>query len=71
MHSGLGTSKNAQKASYLAIYCIAKKGNPNTIGENLCLPVAKDLVNCMLGEKAAKMLDKIPLSDNTVARRIN
>lgn len=70
-HSGLGTSKNAQKASYPASYHIAKKGMPHTIGENLCLPVAKDMVNCMLGEKAAKTLDKIPLSDNTVSRRID
>uniref|UniRef100_A0A9J8C488 Uncharacterized protein n=1 Tax=Cyprinus carpio carpio TaxID=630221 RepID=A0A9J8C488_CYPCA len=70
-HSGLGTSKNAQKASYLVSYHIAKKGMPHTIGENLCLPVAKDMVNCMLGEKAAKTLDKIPLSDNTVSRRID
>uniref|UniRef100_A0A672M114 HAT C-terminal dimerisation domain-containing protein n=1 Tax=Sinocyclocheilus grahami TaxID=75366 RepID=A0A672M114_SINGR len=70
-HSGLGASKNAQKASYLASYHIAKRGMPHTIGENLCLPVTKDMVNCMLGEKAAKTLDKIPLSDNTVARRID
>ncbi|KAL1281206.1 hypothetical protein QQF64_000009 [Cirrhinus molitorella] len=70
-HSGLGASKNAQRASYLTSYRIAKRGMPHTIGENLCLPVAKDMVNCMLGEKAAKTLDKIPLSDNTVARRID
>ncbi|KAL1255644.1 hypothetical protein QQF64_013705 [Cirrhinus molitorella] len=69
--SSLGASKNAQRASYLASYRIAKRGMPHTIGENLCLPVAKDMVNCMLGEKAAKTLDKIPLSDNTVARRID
>ncbi|KAL1270838.1 hypothetical protein QQF64_029854 [Cirrhinus molitorella] len=70
-YSGLGASKNAQSASYLASCRIAKRGMPHTIGENLCLPVAKDIVNCMLGEKPAKTLDKIPLSDNTVARRID
>ncbi|KAI2646868.1 Zinc finger BED domain-containing protein 5 [Labeo rohita] len=70
-HSGLTASKNAQKASYLVSYRMAKRGMAHTIGENLCLPVAKDMVNCMLGEKAAKTLDKIPLSNNTVARRID
>ncbi len=70
-HSGLGASKNAQRASYLASYRIAKRGMPHTIGENLCIPVAKDIVNCMLGDKAANMLDKIPLANNTVARRID
>ena len=52
-------------------YRIAKKGIPHTIGENLCLPVAKHMVNCVLGEKTAKTLDKIPLSDNTVAHCID
>ncbi len=70
-HSDFEASKNAQKASYLASYRIAKRGMPHTIGDNLCLPIAKDIVNCMLGEKAAKMLDKIPLANNTVARRID
>lgn len=35
--------------------------------EDVYLLVAKDLVNCMFGEKAAKQLDMIPLSNNTVA----
>lgn len=43
---------------------------PHTTAD-VSLPMAKDLVNCMLGEKAAKKLVMIPLSNNTVAHRID
>lgn len=41
-----------------------------TIGEELILPAAKDIVTCMLGEPSAKQLDMISLSNDTVRRRI-
>lgn len=62
--------KKLVKASYLASYRIAKEGKPHTIGETLLLPVAKDMVEAVLGEKAAKEIEKIPLSNDTVKRRI-
>jgi len=59
------------RASYLASLMIVKDGNPHTIGETLVLPAAKDMVHTVLGEKAAKELDKIPLSNKSVKRRID
>lgn len=64
------SNENAVKASFLASLRIAKCGKPHTIGEKLILPAAKDIVNCVLGEKAAKQLDSVSLSDSTVSRRI-
>ncbi|MBN3321914.1 SCND3 protein, partial [Atractosteus spatula] len=49
---------------------IAKAGKPHTIGEELCLLLAKELTNIMCGDKAAKQLDLLPLSNDTVNRRI-
>lgn len=66
----VNTDSNLIKASYLASYRIAKDGKPHTIGETLLLPAAMDMVQAVLGEKAAKEIQKIPLSNNTVKRRI-
>lgn len=49
---------------------IAKCGKPHTIGEELLLPAAKDMMTCMLGDQSTKQLDMIPLSNDTVRRRI-
>ena len=49
---------------------IAQTSKPHTIGESLILPAAKDIVTCLFGPNAAKKLDVVPLSDNTVSRRI-
>lgn len=64
-------SSNALLASYHVSYRIAKCKKPHTIGENLVLPAAMDIVRTMFGESYAKQLQQIPLSDNTVGRRIN
>lgn len=66
----VNTDTNLIKASYLASLRIAKDGKPHTIGETLLLPAAVDMVQAVLGEKAAKEIKKIPLSNNTVKRRI-
>lgn len=60
----------AQEASYRASLRIAKAGKPHTIGEQLCLPLAKEMTRIMCGEKAAKELNLVPLSNDTVSRRI-
>jgi hypothetical protein len=44
---------------------------PHTIGESLLLPAAIDMVQAMLDEKCAQHLRNVPLSDNTVSRRIS
>ncbi|MBN3304103.1 ZBED5 protein, partial [Amia calva] len=46
-------------------------GKPHTIGEELCLPLAKELMIIMCGEKSAKQLDLVPLSNDTITRRIS
>ena len=62
---------NALLASYLVSYRIAKCKKPHTVAETLVLPPAIDMVKVMFGESYAKKLLQIPLSDNTVSRRIN
>jgi hypothetical protein len=49
---------------------IAKTGKPYSIGENLPLAAIKD-VKTMFGNKLLKDIDLIPLSNDTVSRRIN
>ncbi|XP_060846219.1 zinc finger BED domain-containing protein 5-like [Rhopalosiphum padi] len=62
---------NALIASYKVSYRIAKCKKPHTIAEELILPAAIDMVNIMVGESAGKLLSKVPLSNNTVSRRIH
>ena len=62
--------ERALKASFLASYHIARAKKPHTIGEDLLLPATKDIVRELLGEDAAKKIDAVPLSDNTVSQRI-
>ena len=54
-----------------ASYLIAKAGKPYTIGEDLILPAATQMVSIVCGEDTAKCLNGIPLSDTTVMRRIH
>ena len=41
------------------------------MAEQLILPACKAIVNEMLGPEAAKEIAKVPLSDNTISRRID
>ncbi|XP_072392515.1 zinc finger BED domain-containing protein 5-like [Diabrotica undecimpunctata] len=53
------------------IFC-AKSGKPHTIGEELILPAVKEIVDTMLGpSQASQVTDAVPLSNNTVSRRID
>ncbi len=62
--------EKAQQASYLAALRIAKCKKPHTIGEELILPAAVDMCRVMVGEEAANKIKSIPLSNDTVSRRI-
>jgi hypothetical protein len=64
-------SSKALLASYQVAYRIAQNKKAHTIGESLILPAAIDMVQTMLGEKCAQQLRNIPLSNNTVSRRIS
>ncbi|XP_023217015.1 zinc finger BED domain-containing protein 5-like [Centruroides sculpturatus] len=63
--------ENAVEASYRISYRIAKCGKNHTIAENLILPCIKDAVRCMLGEDQVPKMNNIPLSNNTISRRIH
>uniref|UniRef100_A0A8C4S176 HAT C-terminal dimerisation domain-containing protein n=1 Tax=Erpetoichthys calabaricus TaxID=27687 RepID=A0A8C4S176_ERPCA len=67
----ININENAVYASYLINLRIARAGKPHTIGEDLVLPSIKDAVGAMFGEKEVKEIERIPLSNNTVARRID
>lgn len=63
-------SDKAQEASYLVAEIIAKKRKSHLIAESLILPACQIMVKTMIGEDAEKEITKIPLSDNTISRRI-
>lgn len=63
-------NENTLEASYKISYRIANQGEAHTIGERLIKPCALDIAQCMLSPADAKKIESIPLSDNTVQRRI-
>jgi hypothetical protein len=64
-------NENAQEELYRVSYWVAKALEVHTIAENLIGPCIKDVVQCMLAEKAAKKIDIVPFSNNNLSRRIN
>ncbi|GFT63245.1 SCAN domain-containing protein 3 [Trichonephila clavipes] len=62
--------ENALRASYLVANRIGKAKNPFTIGEELILPATKDISLELLGEAAVEKIARVPLSADTVTRRI-
>lgn len=63
-------NEKALMASYFVSYRIAQAGEAHTVAENLIKPCVKDIIECMFDEKAAKVIDTIPLSNDTISRRI-
>ena len=64
-------SEKAQIASYEVSELIAKSIKACTLAESLILPACKKIVKTtMLGNEAAMKIGKVPLSNNTVHRRI-
>ncbi|XP_040896345.1 zinc finger BED domain-containing protein 5 [Toxotes jaculatrix] len=61
---------NAQLVSYKVAYRVAQCKKPHTIAEELILPSAIDMVSTMIDEATASKLKAVPLSNNTIARRI-
>uniref|UniRef100_K7FT67 Uncharacterized protein n=1 Tax=Pelodiscus sinensis TaxID=13735 RepID=K7FT67_PELSI len=64
-------TSNAVSASYIVAYKVAQAKKPYTIVEQLVLPCAKEMVWLVLGEEAARKLNDISVSINTVSRWIN
>lgn len=63
-------STKAQEASYLVAEIIAKNSKPHTEAESIILPVCSAIVKTMLESKAEEEIKKIPMSNNTICRRI-
>ncbi|XP_040289892.1 protein ZBED8-like [Bufo bufo] len=61
----------AVEASYLVARRIARAMKPHTIGEDLLLPAAKDIVRVMMGDEYVTKLNAISLSNDTVRRRLD
>ena len=58
------------EASYAVSFIIAMQYKPYTIGETLIKPCASKMARIVLGEESEMKLQQIPLSNNTVQRRI-
>ena len=63
--------ENGLIASYNISNLIAKTAQPHTIGEDLVLPAAKEIIETVLQQSASSVLRAVPLSNDTVARRID
>ncbi|XP_060771673.1 zinc finger BED domain-containing protein 5-like [Neoarius graeffei] len=62
---------NAQLASYKISYLLAQTKKPHTDAEEVILPGAIEMVRAMGDEAIVNKLKTIPLSNNTVGRRIH
>ena len=65
------TNQSSVKASFVVAFHIARKMKPHTIAEELLLPVMKEVVGIMCGEKESKKLNLLSMSNDTVKRRID
>ena len=65
------TSERAIQASYAVSLLVAKAKKPLTIVEELLLPAAKVLVETMIDKTAADKFNAVPLSNDTVSRRVD
>lgn len=70
MEKRLKISDKSLLCSFKISELIAKKKKPHTIGEELILPACKEIVDVMFGKEAAEQISNIPLSNDTVRRRI-
>ena len=73
MYKFTSSSKNSDdglKASYISLL-ITKAGKPLNIGEELILPADKEAVKTVLHKSPEQVIKSIPLSDNSVQRRVD
>lgn len=64
-------NEKSLKASYLISQRIAKAKKPNTIGEDLIMPAALEICDVLSGSVYTTKLKSIPISKDTVRRRIS
>lgn len=60
----------AQIASYKVAKLIALKQKPYSLAESLVLPACSEIVKIVFGLDVQKEILKIPLSNNTIKKRI-
>ncbi|XP_013791861.1 protein ZBED8-like [Limulus polyphemus] len=63
-------SDKAQISSYQVSELITQNMKAHTLGKSLILPACQKIVSTMLGNEAAMKISKIPLSNDTVNKRI-
>ena len=63
-------NEKALKASHLVAQRVARAKNGHTIAEELILAAAFDMCEAILGKENCAKLKTIPLSNNTISRRI-
>ena len=63
-------NEKALKASSRVAELVAKSKKPHMVAESLILPTCKAIVKDMIGPDAVRGVAKVPLSDNTINRRI-
>lgn len=63
-------NERALLSSYLVAYRVAKEKMAHTAAEKIILPACMDMVRMIFDDKSADKLRTIPLSDNTISRRI-
>ena len=74
MNMFTSSSKNSDdglKASYYIPLLIAKVGKPHTIGEELILSAVKEVIKTVLQKSPEQVIKSIPLSDNSIQRRVD
>ena len=71
MKSSFTVFEKALEASYHVAKLIARQKKPHTIGETLLKPACLEIVRLMLGSKEVKEVSKVPLSADTIKRRID
>ena len=63
-------STKSQHASYLVAEIIAKNSKPHTEAEKVIFPACSAIVKTMFGPEAEEKIRQIPLSNDTIRRRI-
>ncbi|GBP51759.1 Protein FAM200B [Eumeta japonica] len=75
MHSMFASTSQSNddglRASYNISLVIEKSGKPHTIEEKLILPAVEEILKTVLHKSPFDVLQRIPLSNNTVQRRID
>ena len=63
-------SEKALKVIFRVAELIVKEKQPHTLAEKVILPACKIIIEKMIGPNAVKDVAKLPLSDTTIARRV-